>query len=206
LAKSRLTKAGKLPAALPEGHASDKPLLLIDVVELHVPHPRIRAQDWRSPLVLRLRGSTSYEDGNVNLVDSYRGPRSAADERVIGLTWAGLKDDFKKCVRSYQEPVLTEFATLGLACILIAGRLNLQITEVTRRGEKVDYWIGSRERGYKHMVLEVGGRQSGSIEDLATEKQEQVRENPWGKPGYICVAVYQHHAARLWYCDEGGAA
>ena len=55
-----------------------------------------------------------------------------------------LREDFTRCVNTYQAPILTEFATLGIACLLTHARLNSQITEVTRRGERVDYWIDAR--------------------------------------------------------------
>ena len=183
--------------------ASDSPAVVagtnVDVVQLHVPHPRIRAKDWRAPLIHRLLKSDRYKDGAARLSRSFRGPTSQTDG-TLGLVWKDMREDVLQCARTYQEPVLTEFATLGLACILLTENTDLSISEVTRRGEKVDYWIGDSNNRKKY-VLEVGGQQGGSLDALASTKTAQLEENPWGSAGYICVAVYDLDAARLWYCE-----
>lgn len=176
----------------------------VSVATLHEPHPRIRAADWRAPLVHRLLGQPGYRDGTANLEESYRSPK----ETTVGtleLVWEGLRDDVTKCSNTYQEPVLTEFATLGLACVLLTRHTKLTISEVTRRGERVDYWIGDAGNR-KRFVLEVGGEQSGSVDTLSDEKAKQLAENPWGRAGYICVAVYDASRVRLWFCDADGSA
>src|ERR1700722_14577934 len=116
----------------------------IPVETLHLGHPNLRAEDWRSPLVRRLSDSATYAEGEQTISDSHRGDGGAPIVREPTMTWHGLRDDFKKCMATYQAPVITEFATLGLACILVARRTGLAITEVTRRGEKADYWLGDR--------------------------------------------------------------
>jgi hypothetical protein len=108
------------------------------------------------------------------------------------LHWKSLNEDFGKCTATYQTAVITEFATLGLACILVAHCPGLEITEVTRRGDKADYWLGDKE-----LMLEVSGEQTGSIEELCAMKAKQLLQNPFGKGGYVCVAVYANAAARL---------
>ena len=190
------SKAEKIPKA--------KPANAVSVARLHEPHPRIRAEDWRAPLVHRLLKQRAYRDGSAKLEESYRSPKETT-VGTIELAWDGLKDDVTKCSNTYQEPVLTEFATLGLACVLLARHTTLTISEVTRRGERVDYWIGDAGNR-KRLVLEVGGEQSGSIETLSDEKAKQLAENPWRRPGYICVAVYDSDNVRLWYCDSDGTA
>ena len=75
--------------------------------------------------------------------------------------WKGLQADFETCVKTYQVPIITEFATLGIACLLTHHQLDLEITEVTRRGDRADYWIGER-----HLLLEVSGQQSGDLDAL----------------------------------------
>ena len=142
-----------------------------------------------------------YRDGPAQLSDSFRGPRAKASSGAFALSWSKCRDDVELCARTYQEPVLTEFATLGLACVLLTKHTDLRITEVTRRGEAVDYWIGNG-RNHKRFVLEVGGLQDGSIDALAQEKAEQLARNPWKRAGYVCVAVYDADAARLWYCGD----
>lgn len=167
---------------------------IVNVNELHNHHPRIRAEDFRSPLVRRLSGTERYADGHRTLRNSYRSSSIEATETDINLNWSGLRDDYNKCINTYQEPIITEFATLGLSCILLHLNVNREITEVTRRGEKADYWIGEREE-----MIEVSGQQNGDIEELCVRKSVQLLENPFRRPGYVCVAIYKDSKARLWY-------
>lgn len=161
---------------------------------LHQFHPNIRAADWRSPLVRRLTDDDIYEDGNRKFDNSFRPPSMSLEENEIALSWAGLKDDYDKCLKTYQAPVITEYATLGLACILLTYNANLEITEVTRRGDKADFWIGDKE-----LLIEISGQQRGNLDELCKEKSVQLLANPFKRPGYICVANYELARARLWY-------
>jgi hypothetical protein len=174
---------------------------LIQVEDLHKPHPRIRAKDWRSPLVKRLLGTNKYRDGACKLNSSYRAtPSGIAVEEELSLSWQGLKADFEQAANTYQEPVITEFATLGVACILVTEQTGLQITEVTRRGEKADYWLGDRQ-----YMLEASGQQDGNLDALCSEKAGQLLANPFDKAGYVCVASYDKRKARLWFYDGKGS-
>ena len=169
----------------------------IKVHEPHKAHPQIRARDWRSPLVRRLLLNGKYKDGNCEMGESFR--RKGEEEPVEGtlsLSWVGLKEDFEQVVKTYQDPVITEYATLGLASILVSESAGLEITEVTRRGEKADYWLGD-----KQLLLEVSGQQSGDLDDLCSQKAAQLRENPFRKPGFVCVANYDQRSARLWFYE-----
>jgi hypothetical protein len=177
---------------------------VVPVESLHEHHPRIRAADWRSPLVRRLSNNDAYKDANRVVQNSYRSPSMQTTERSIKFTWKGLREDHDCCMRTYQASVITEFATLGLACILLTQNTGQEITEVTRRGEKADYWLGDKD-----ILVEVSGQQEGSIADLCKEKSVQLLSNPYGKPGYVCAANYGRGVARLWYyardangCDE----
>jgi hypothetical protein len=173
----------------------------IKINDLHVGHPRIRAKDWRSPLIRRLLGASQYRDSSCDLTESYKSRRALCPvQHTLSLSWAGLKTDFEQTTNTYQEPVITEYATLGVACILVNESTQLQITEVTRRGEKADYWLGD-----KKLLLEVSGQQDGNLDALCTEKAAQLKANPFGKDGYVCVANYAQRSARLWFyeTDEG---
>jgi hypothetical protein len=172
-----------------------KPMEKIEIARLHEAHPQIRAQDFRSPLIKRLIAGAVYRDGGCNVSDSFRAPGiDTPTQSVLNLSLAGLKSDYEQVSRTYQEPVITEFATLGLACILVAKRTGLEITEVTRRGDRADYWLGDRE-----FLLEVSGQQVGNIDALCREKADQLLGNPFDKPGYVCVAIYDRRSARLWF-------
>lgn len=162
------------------------------VETLHQAHPQIRAEDWRSPLVRRLLGCDKYTDGDRILDDTFRSDSNGPTSSKLKLSWVGLKDDFNRCVKTYQSPVITEMATLGLSCILLRNRAKMEITEVTLRGERADYWLGEKE-----LLLEVSGQQSGSLKTLHNEKATQLRDNPFGKDGYVCVANFDERRAIL---------
>ena len=166
----------------------------IEINHLHDHHPKIRAKDWRSPLVRRLSGNDVYKDGERTVENNFRTPTMQIQLNELTLVWTGLKADHDLCINTYQAPIITEFATLGLACILLSFNLNMEITEVTRRGEKADYWIGDKEA-----LVEISGQQNGNITNLCDQKADQLRSNPFKKPGYVCVATYEDATSRLWY-------
>jgi hypothetical protein len=167
----------------------------INVNTIHDPHPQLRAEDWRSPLIRRLLGCDTYQDGTAEVSGSFIGQNdSLPTTQSLTVAWTGLATDFNKVVKTYQAPVITEFATLGLACGMVAGLAGLEITEVTLRGDRADYWLGDKD-----LMLEVSGQESGDLATLCDEKSEQLANNPYGKDGYVCVANYSAAEARLWF-------
>lgn len=167
---------------------------IINVNNLHAQHPQLRAKDWRSPLARRLLQSDTYADGSECLLISHRSAMNEVTSGSDEYQWSGLGDDFAQTVRTYQAPVITEYATLAIACATLNAYAGQEITEVTRRGEKADYYIGDRE-----YLLEASGQQSGNLAFLCQEKSEQLLENPFGKNGYVCVANFSTREARLWF-------
>lgn len=158
-------------------------------------HSNLRAEDWCSPLVRRLIGCDVYADGSATVTGSYAGQAdlNPSDHSLV-IHWSGLASDFGKVIKTYQAPVITEMATLGLACGMISSFTQMEVTEVTRRGDKADYWLGDRE-----LMLEVSGQEGGDIATLCQEKSVQLQDNPYCKDGYVCVANYSSCEARLWY-------
>jgi hypothetical protein len=101
---------------------------VVEIASLHEGHPQIRAQDFRSPLIRRLLKVAIYRDGACDLCDSFRPPGGdEPTQHKLNLYWAGFKNDFEQVIRTYQEPVITELATLGLACILVTQRAGLDV-------------------------------------------------------------------------------
>ncbi len=173
----------------------------VRIEKLHERHPRIRAEDWRSPLIARLLADGDYEDGRDAIQASFRDRDAAVGESGLVVSWNDLKEDYEKCLNTYQSPVITEFAALAVACILCAQN-GYEITEVTRRGDKVDYWLGDREA-----LIEVSGTDTGNIEQLCSAKAtEQLQVNPHGKDGFVCVAQFSGRIARLWFYEHAGRA
>lgn len=174
--------------------------LIVDIQDLGKLHPALRADDWRGPLVRRLLGSSSYSDGERILSYSYGAPGQHEIDGTMLLRWQDLEADFARCINTYQDPVITEFAGLGLACVLVAHIAKLEITEVTLRGGGGDYWIGKRE-----LLLEVSGQQQGDIKSLLHRKATQLRESPnFGDGGgYVCVADFSKLFAYLSFLGFG---
>jgi hypothetical protein len=172
---------------------------IFTVESLHQAHTQIRAEDWRSPLARRFLEDDSYRDGEKRITVSFRPTGGPAVECTAICRWRGLRNDFKKCIRTYQVPIITEFATLGIACLVTQHRVGASITEVTRRGEKADYWIGDKE-----FLLEVSGQQSGNLQVLHEEKAKQLLANPFGKSGYVCVADYSGSRVEYWFHEYEG--
>jgi hypothetical protein len=165
-----------------------------DVSTIPYAHPQIRADDWLSPLVCRLLQQSGYTDGNKTMHFSVRLPLRATAEDTFNFSWRGMKGDIEAVRRTYQEPVITEFATLALACASVDAFAGMTVTEVLRRGERADYWLGDRE-----LLLEVSGQQDGDLQKLHSDKAKQLKENPHEKDGYICVANYATAVAHFWY-------
>jgi hypothetical protein len=164
------------------------------VEQLHTSHPQIRAEDWRAPLICRLLKATIYAEKPVVFDESFRDGDDAVSESQTRLTWTGLRDDFQKCVNTYQDPVLTEYAALGLSCMLVTQLAKMEITEVTLHGDRADYWLGDKE-----LLLEVSGTLTGDLDALQQAKALQLRENPFEKDGYVCVANFETRHAQLWF-------
>ena len=167
--------------------------LEVDVLYLHVGHPAIMAENWQWPLVIRLlRGP--YRDGSTHFSDTFQCRRLSPVASEVVLHWNGCLGDVARCLRTYQDRTITEHATLGLACILVEHRARMKITEVTHAGDGPDYFLGEKE-----FVLEVSGRQGANLQELLKKKAAQLRKNPYGKDGYVCVADYEACEAHLVY-------
>src|SRR5437016_9597051 len=83
--------------------AMSGPSQLVKIADLHQAHPRIRAKDWRSPLVRRLLSNGHYHDGECQFGDSFRPPQAPSpSERSLALSCAGLKEDYDQMVNTYQ--------------------------------------------------------------------------------------------------------
>ena len=131
-----------------------------NIEKLGTLHPSIRADDWRSPLVIRLLKSGPYADGADEFELDYLDKGAGCAVQRLDFCWSGLGDDYKRCQNTYQATVITEFAALGLSCLATKNVAGLEITEVTRRGDRADYWLDDDS------LLEVSGQASGNLDTL----------------------------------------
>src|SRR4051794_22739640 len=69
---------------------------------------------------------------------------------------------------------VTEWAALGMACVLISCYVGLQVRSVTALGDRFDYWIGTENL---ELGLEVSGTQTDEVEARHRAKVQQWREN-----------------------------
>lgn len=86
-----------------------------------------------------------------------------------------------------QERTVTEWAALGLACVILARYTSVRISQVAADGDRFDFWVsdGNREFG-----LEVSGTMTDEIEARHRIKVRQWRENPYEVDGYVVVAGF----------------
>lgn len=138
----------------------------------------------------------TYHDGPRTLTDAYRAPGTDTVSSQLELKWSFGEESVSRYLRTYGKTVVTEHATLCLAAILVEHRASLQITEVINFGGRADYWLGDKE-----LVLEVSGQQEGSLPSLLKSKVKQLRENPYQRDGYVCVANYHTRQAHLSFCQ-----
>lgn len=79
-----------------------------------------------------------------------------------------------------QERVVTEWAAVGVACVLMPLYADLRILQVTQTGDGFDYWVGDDKWEY---ALEVSGTIGGSLTGRHTTKVRQLqRMATWLSP------------------------
>ena len=86
-----------------------------------------------------------------------------------------------------QERVVTEWAAMGIACVLVPLYAGLRVLQVTQAGDRFDYWVGDDEWEY---ALEVSGTIEGSLAGRHAAKVRQLQRNPHGVDGYVAVTRF----------------
>ena len=85
------------------------------------------------------------------------------------------------------ETTITEWAALGLACVVATAYGRMQIRAVTAQGDRFDYWLS---RGGLDYGLEVSGTLTEEVEARHRAKVRQLRANPYGVDGFVLVAGF----------------
>jgi len=85
------------------------------------------------------------------------------------------------------ETTVTEWAALGLACVVATVYGRMQIRAVTAQGDRFDYWL---TRGEVDYGLEVSGTLTDEVEARHRVKVRQLRANPYGVDGFVVVAGF----------------
>jgi hypothetical protein len=156
-----------------EAIAADHPL----AVEVFVPSiARLRAAAELNAAVLAIRTQMAGE--------------ASATQHALRLSW--FADSAVDTPFAVQEHVVTEWAALGVACVVLARYSTLRLRAVTVRGDRFDYWVSDGRRDYG---LEVSGTISGGLESRHREKVSQLLENPYRVDGFAIAVGFSPPAA-----------
>lgn len=154
-------------------------------------HPRILADLFVSPAISRCK---KWSQQPFSLTVERRSlPTAGNGKSTIDFSWSLANEaDADRVENTLQAQPLTEFASIGLCCAAFSYLNEGEITEVTKRGGGIDYWIDDRRA-----VLEVSGLDAGSsgaLSRLHHRKESQLKGSglfKFGYPGYVYVIVFQ---------------
>ncbi len=102
--------------------------------------------------------------------------------RELLVSWS--TDDIIDEKIPLQEHVITEWAAVGIACVLVPLYTDLRILQVTQAGDRFDYWGGSDEW---EDALEISGTVERNLKNLHNVKVRQLQRNPYKVDGYVAV-------------------
>jgi hypothetical protein len=92
------------------------------------------------------------------------------------------------------EQTVTEWAALGVACILVSLYAGLRMQAVTGQGDRFDYWVDDDQAEYG---LEVSGTLTLEVEARHAAKIRQWRLNPHGVDGWVATVGFATRQAIL---------
>ncbi|MCI0690894.1 hypothetical protein L0337_02690 [candidate division KSB1 bacterium] len=120
--------------------------------------------------------------------------KQANDEIMVEFDW--LAETFPECQRIFQtlqREAIVEYAAVAAAFLIVTNLAQGNITEVTMRGSKADYFLDGRR-----YLLEISGTENA--EHLTSRHSEKVRQllaNPFGKDGYVFVCCFSNQRAKF---------
>lgn len=135
-------------------------------------------------VIARLQGESHATEARLTV--TLRDVGSAGDrQEQLRLFWASSSAPVQPL--GVQERTMTEWAALGLACVVLARYSSARMNQVAGDGDRFDYWVSDGEHEYG---LEVSGTTTGEVETRHRSKVRQWRENPYGVDGYVIVAGF----------------
>ena len=96
----------------------------------------------------------------------------------------------RKYWRIIEEETVTEFAAIGVACVILGKLTQLRLIRLAKRGDRFDYFVVNETMSWEY-PLEVAGRRGGDCKRLCKEKAKQLKQNPYGASGYVVVCVFE---------------
>jgi hypothetical protein len=107
------------------------------------------------------------------------------EERMLRLFWS--KESVAKQPLAVQDRIITEWAALAMACVVLAKYTPLRLRAVALRGDRFDYWVTDGRRDYG---LEISGTLEDDIEGRHRDKVQQLLANPYRIGGYAVTARF----------------
>ncbi len=97
-----------------------------------------------------------------------------------------------------------EKGAIVMAGVVLSRFEKKQITRVTKRGTRVDYFVGEGQQDFR-WILEVSGTDEGEIESLLSRKRKQLEASPYRLPphsqdGIVSVTRFAPHAVT--FCNS----
>lgn len=118
----------------------------------------------------------------------------AHGEVKVEFDW--LSETFPDCQRLFQtlqRESIVEYSAVAMAFLIMTNLAEKNISEVTLRGSKADYFVDGRK-----YLLEISGTESAEhFSSRHTEKVRQLQANPFGKDGYVFVCCFANQRAKL---------
>jgi hypothetical protein len=109
----------------------------------------------------------------------------AEEERMLRLYW--FAESVATRPLAVQEHVVTEWAALAVACVVLAKYTPLRLRAVALQGDSFDYWVTDGQRDYG---LEVSGTLEEDIEGRHRDKVRQLLANPYRTDGYALAVRF----------------
>ena len=135
--------------------------------------------------IIRLRQAVTTDQEAILSVQLRDVGEAGESHRQLHLSWSA-SSAFDERI-PLQERVVTEWAAVGIACVLVPLYTDLRILQVTQAGDGFDYWVGDDEWEY---ALEVSGTIEGSLAGRHAAKVRQLQRNPYGVDGYVAVTRF----------------
>jgi hypothetical protein len=107
------------------------------------------------------------------------------DERMLRLFWSAESASTRPL--AVQEHIITEWAALAIACVVLAKYTTLRLRAVAVQGDRFDYWMTDGQHDYG---LEVSGTLEEDIEGRHREKVRQLLANPYRTDGYALAVRF----------------
>ncbi len=142
----------------------------------------IQAELFLPFTINRLQQSMSTNQEVVLLVRLRDVGQIGESHQKLRLSWSA--NSMIEAKIPLQERVVTEWAAVGIACVLVPLYAGLRVLQVTQAGDGFDYWVGDDEREY---ALEVSGTLEENLESRHAAKVRQLQKNPYRVNGYVAV-------------------